>query len=752
MKKIISAGLVATTALSSVVLSSVALAQDGAGAKPIKIDEPIDVIVVTATGLSTATSTTKTSTPIIESPQSISVISRSEIDLRAASTIADALSYSAGVQAEPSGIDSRTDEVSVRGFGAGGFSSNNNFVDGLRLPAGGQWTRFGFDPFGLEQIEVLKGPSSVLYGQSAPGGMVNLVTKRATAERQGEIVLQGQSYTGLKNWSGRAEGDISGALTEDGSLTGRLVGLVHDGGTQVNDVDNSRYYISPTITWQPNDAISWTVLGQYQRDEGGSTYQFLPSTGTYQPSNGQYIENDANIGEPDWNTFDRSQYLLGSFFEYEFSPNLKLRNNLRYTHINTLFRLTVLSGDTITDCATAGRGPDCIDGQTVGRRAVQGKGESDGFAVDTQLEGSFETGSASHTVLAGIDYFHTEWEHFRDLVSMPGQPAGQVEPLWDIFNPQPRGSDDYEANMNPQIYSSSVSKQMGVYLQDQIAIGDLRVTLGGRYDWADDDSEDLLSSTLFATDANDFTWRAGAVYLFDNGFAPYFGYSQSFLPQVVDPSQTLGGILFEPTTGTQYEAGVRYQQGQNIYLTLGVFQITQQNVPTSDPNGTLCGRRVCQVQAGEARVRGIELEGRASLTTGTTIIASASHMDAEVTESNDPIVGNKLQAVPKYLASLFVDHRIDTGAMAGFGFGGGLRYTGKSFGDTNNLFPINDYTLFDLFVRYNLGEVNPDMEGLTLSLNTRNITDKRYVVTCGTSQSCYYGQGRVMTARLQYKW
>jgi len=725
-----------------------AMAQDEAGS-PDKRDE----IVVTATGLSSASSTTKTDSPIIESPQSISIISRDEIDLRAASTIADALSYSAGVQAEPSGIDSRTDEVSVRGFGAGGFSSNNNFVDGLRLPAGGQWTRFGFDPFGLEQIEVLKGPSSVLYGQAAPGGIVNIVTKRPTAATRGELLVQGQGYTGLGNWSGRIAGDFGGSLNENGSVQGRIVALANSGGTQVDGVDNSRYYVSPSLTWEPGPDTSWTLLGQYQRDEGGATFQFLPATGSLESTNGGHIENDANIGEPDWNTFDRDQYLIGSFFEHRFSPALTLRNNARYTHINTLYRVTVLSGDTITDCDAAGLGSDCIDGQTIGRRAVQGDGESDGFAIDTQLESNFQTGSISHQLLLGVDYFHTEWEHFRDLVSQPGAPApGQVLPLWNIFDPEPRGSDDYLDNMNPQIYGSSVSKQTGIYLQDQVSAGNLRVTIGGRYDWADDDSTDLQTNASFSTEAKDFTWRAGAVYLFDNGLAPYFSYSESFLPQVVDPSQTLNSVLFEPTTGEQFEAGLRYQSGRNIYLTAGAFEITQQNVATSDPNGTMCGRRVCQVQTGEARVRGLEFEGRASLPSGTAIIASASYLDAEITESNDPIVGNKMQAVPDVLASLFIDQRIEAGPLAGLGFGGGIRYTGTSYGDTNNDFEIDGYALFDVLLRYDLGVANPGLEGVSVSLNARNIADKRYVATCTSAASCFYGQGRVVTARLQYRW
>lgn len=163
-------------------------ASAGAGAAPpatgtgraATVAAKTEVVTVTATGLSHASASTKTRTPIIESPQSISIVNREEIELRASPTIADALAYTAGVQSEPSGIDSRVDEVSVRGFGAGGFSSNNNFVDGLRLPSGGQWTRTSFDPFALQQIEVLKGPSGALYGQTAPGGVVNLATKRPT--------------------------------------------------------------------------------------------------------------------------------------------------------------------------------------------------------------------------------------------------------------------------------------------------------------------------------------------------------------------------------------------------------------------------------------------------------------------------------------------------------------------------------------------------------------------------------------------
>ncbi len=704
----------------------------------------VDQVVVTATGRSSATSSTKTKTPIIESAQSISIISREEIDLRASPTIADTLSYTAGVQAESFGIDSRVDEVSVRGFGAGGFSSNNNFVDGLRLPSGGQWTRPGFDSFALEQIEVLKGPSGALYGQTAPGGVVNIVTKRPTETPHGEIMVQGAGYTDLDNWNWQAAGDLSGPLIEN--VSGRIVGLARDGDTQVDGVKIARYYVSPSLSWRPTDDTTWTLLGQYQRDEGGSTFQFLPALGSLRASNGRYIANDANIGEPDWNTFNRNQQLLGSFFEHRFNDTFTVRNNTRYTHLDTLYRVVVLSGDTLTTCPSNISG--CVAGQTVARRAVQGRGDSDGWATDTQLEARLKTGGVDHVVLAGFDRFYTEWQHYRDLVS-----SSLVLPVLNIFDPQPRGSAGFANALSPQVYTETVSRQTGLYVQDQISAGKLRVTLGGRQDWAYDNTYNAISKERYITKSDAFTWRAGAVYLLDNGLAPYASYSESFLPQVGSPTTSLGGVQFEPTTGQQWEAGLRYQRGAGVYVTLGAYQITQQNLTTPDPNGTLCGTSTCLVQTGEGRIRGLEFEGKASLPWGMAVIATATRSDSEVTKSNTASqVGNELPQVPEKMASLFVDQRLRSGPLAGVGFGGGVRYTGASYGDTANALAIPDYTLLDLFVRYDFGRMFPKFDGLSASINARNIADERYVATCTATSACYYGQGRSVTARVQYRW
>jgi len=706
-------------------------------------------ILVIATGHSTASASTKTDTPLIENPQTITVVNRAEMDIRAVDSVSDALSYVAGVQAQPQGNDNRVDEVTVRGFGAGGFGSNNNFLDGLRLPTGGQFSRPAFDPFGLEQVDVLKGPSSVLYGQTAPGGIVNLVSKRPRFSPHGEIGFQVQAFGDLDRARLLVGADVGGPLSD--AVAVRLVGVASHGETRIRNMPNSRYYLAPSVTVRLGEDTTWTLLSQYQRDEGASTFQFLPMLGTLQPSQGQRVSLDADLGEPGWNRFDRTQYLIASLFEHRFGDHVTVRNNSRYTRLETLYRSVVMGGNTLATCPANIVG--CIPGKTVTRRAVQGIGESDGWATDTQIEGRFATGPVEHIVLAGVDYFRTEWTHDRDGVA----PA-LVLPMLDIFNPVPRGSNGFAAALSPAIYGGATLKQTGIYLQDQMAIGNLRLSLGARNDWASDDlasatyaPNGTITRSAFLTKTEAFTWNAGAVYLFDFGLAPYASYAKSFLPIQNDPITNKAQRPFEPTTGEQYEIGLRYQPpGRNLYLTLSAFQIEQQNLLTADPAGDFCGVNVpCLVQIGEGRYRGVEFEGRATLGRGLTLIGTATRTQAKIIKGDAAQIGNSLPQVPDWQASLFADYRVKQGTLTGLGFGGGLRYTGDSWGNIGNdpAFAIPSYTLFDAFVRYDV----PD-SGLSLSINAKNLADKRYVATCHTAQSCYYGQGRTATARLQYRW
>lgn len=688
-------------------------------------------IVVTATGQTEATSGTKTATRLIEVPQSISVITREELDVRAVHSVTEALAYTAGVQAEQDGIDNRADSFTVRGFPAGSFS-DNLFLDGIRLPAGGQWTRTAFDPFALQQIEVLKGPSAVLFGQVAPGGIVNLVTKRPTTTPRGEVMIQAAGFTDLGKWQYQGAADVSGPLTTDGTFSARLVALARYGDAQIDAIKNGRYYVAPSLTWAPDAATSLTLMGQYQRDEGGSTFQFLPDVGSRQPgAGGQHIRLDAFLGEPQFNTYDRNQYLAGFELRHAFSDRFQLRQNGRYTRVETLFEGTLLRGGTLPN------------GRTINRRAVRGVGHSDGYGLDTRLEGRVETGALQHRLLAGVDVLDTEWRHLRDFTAA-------VAPMPDIFDPAPQGLGRLLQTLTPQVHQNARLEQIGVYGQDQISAGNLLLTLGARYDRAKNHQVDELATgttdPVTLTSAGKVTWRAGATLVADSGIAPYASYSTSFLPTT---GQYFDGTPFEPKTGEQYEAGVKFQpRGSNALLTAAVYELTQNNLTSPDPDPThSCAGFPCSVQTGQGRIRGVELEGKATLAGGLSAIATGTYMDSRITRSTPVEQGNRLAQVPEWMGSLFADYRFaDGSALGGVGLGGGARYVGVSYGDTANAYRIPGYTLFDLFLRKAFSD------GIILSVNARNLTNHRFVAFCSSPAACFYGSGRTLNLRLQYRW
>lgn len=722
--------------------------------------EPLDEIVVIATGQSAAVSTTKSAQPIIEAPQSISIVSKAELDLRPSPTLSDALAYTAGVQTSTLGIDSRTDSINVRGFSAGGFGTNNNFADGLRQLAGGGFARMSYDAYALEQVEVLKGPSGALYGQTAPGGLINLVSKRPTDTYHAEFMLQGIGYMELDKWNGQAAADVSGPITS--SLSGRGVVLARSGDLPIDELETDRYYVSPSLTWTPGDNTTLTILGQYQRDEGSSTFFYMPLVGSLRPSNGRFIENGTNLGEPDWNRYNRSQSAVASFFVHRFSDQVSFRNNSRYMDLDVDTRSVQ-----IEEVATSARPigpltscpvtiPGCIPGQTINRRGLQTGGTAHGFVTDNQVEVAFTSGAIAHTVLAGVDYFRTEFESYTNGIT-----SALVLPILDMFDPVPRGSAGFAGAINPMFSTAAVGDQWGAYMQDQIAVGGLRMTLSGRKDWTEDDTTNRRTGRRFVNEADAFTWRVGGVYLFENGLAPYASFAKSFQPQVSDPASNLNGEPFEPTTGQQYEAGLRYQDGNRIYITLGAYQITQQNIVTPDANGAICSTGTCNVQTGESRIRGAELEAKAILPWNTTLIGSVTRSESEVTESNNTalingvrqsIVGNRLPAVADWIASLLVSHSVKQGALTGLELGGGVRYTGDLYGDTANLYRSPSVTLFDAFLRYDLGQHSSGLKDMSFSIYGRNIANKRFVAQCINPVNCLYGDGRSVTARLQFEW
>lgn len=667
---------------------------------------------------------TKTDTPLLETAQSISVINRDMMDMLGAKNSAEALRYSAGVTVGGYGVDSRVDEIAVRGFRTGSFA-NNLYLDGLRPPgssSGATASAAQFDGYGLERVEVLRGPSSVLYGQIAPGGLVNATSKRPTDYARGEIGVSTDNY-GLA----RLNADISGPLDEEGKWLYRVVGTGYHTETQVDHIDLNRVMFAPSLTWRPSANTSLTVLANYQQDRGGATYQFLPSHGTYYATQYGRFGSERFLGEPDFSAYDRTQYAIGYLFSHALSDRVKINQGLRYMRVDT------------DNSSVARQGDLQADGRTLRRTASISQIRSEGFTVDNNVEVGFRLGETDHTLLTGLDY--------RTQTIRVQQVSGTVGAL-DVFNPV------YGSAVNigtPVPTRRSDSDQMGLYAQDQIRWGQWTATMGLRHDWSHDNAlvRATGASTRYADEAT--TWRAGVVYLFDNGIAPYASYATSFEPV---NGVGYGGEPFKPTEGKQAEIGIKYQPpGSRSLVTLSAYEIRQQNITTPDPDPThLCDGSLCQVQTGEGRVRGIELEGNLALTDNLTMVASTTLMNSKVTQSNSTDLGKELPRVPRRSTNVWLDYRFDHAVLPGVSVGLGLRHTSSSYGDSANAFRTGAINLVDAAIRYDMASLNPALKGMKLSLNATNLGDKEYLASCSGVASCYYGARRSITANLVYAW
>ncbi|MBK1699106.1 TonB-dependent siderophore receptor [Rhodovibrio salinarum] len=666
---------------------------------------------------------TKTDTPLIETPQAVNVVTRDQMEDQGVQSVAQSLGYTPGVVAQYGDNDLRHDWLTVRGFTPG------RYLDGLRLPYGARgYSQPRIETYGLERVEVLKGPASILYGQGAPGGTVNMVKKRPTEEPIREVLLQTGSHARKQ-----AAADLSGSLIDSGELQGRLVLLGRDSDTEFDHVDEQKAYVAPSLKWVPSDGTSLTLFAEYQevRSEGGGGAPALPANGTLYTDGYGELPRETFVGEPDYDLFENQQWFVGYEAEHELDETFTLRQNLRYADV-----------DVDTQRVQAFCNGTC-DPSALMRYAWGFPETSQLFTVDNQVIADYATGPLDHTTLVGVDYsFEDSSFTETQLTILPG--------TFNAYDPQ------YGASVtrpDPGLQIDQTQSQLGLYAQDQIGFHGFTLTLGGRYDWAETETDTWrLGSGTSSSDQDDgaFTGRVGLTYLFDNGLAPYASYSTSFDPE---GGTNRNGEPFDPTEGEQIEAGVKFQPANwNSFVTVSAYQLTRTNVLTPDPVNTSFN-----VQTGEVEVRGLELEGKAQLTEGLSLVGSYAYTESEITKDNpdssgNSDEGNRLQFVPKHQASGWVDYEFQDGPLRGLGLGGGARYVGQTYGDTGNTYDIDSYTLFDAGVRYDLGALSNDFAGLQVSLDVNNVLDEKYVATCLSATGCYYGVGRTVYATLKYNW
>lgn len=671
---------------------------------------PVDGYVATRTA-----AVTKTDTPIMETPQTVNIVTREQIERQGAQRVNQAVRYSAGVQSEGHGDVSRFDQFAFRGIA--GVTDNNQFHDGLRLPRGTSYLIAQTDVWHLERLELLKGPSSVLYGQAPLAGIVNTVSKRPTSERIAEVDVLFGSHNRKQ-----LAFDFSGALNNDQTWLYRLSGVGLDSKTSVNMTKEQRVSIAPSLTWQPDADTTFTLLTSYQRDPEGGYYGFLPYYGTVEPTPYGRLPRDFFDGSPKANEFDRKQASVGYSLDHKFNENWTIHQNFRYLRMD-------LDQSVVYSMALM------PDNRTIARLGQWSAESMNAINVDTNLRGQFDTGLLGHQVVLGVDY---QWDNWKQTFGY-----GMMPPL-DAVNP------DYSLPMPAVPASSSPDRKsnfFGLYAQDQIKIGNFNVLAGLRYDWASIDNKNALTKQSSSQDFGKLTWRLGGIYNFDNGIAPYVSYTTSFDPTVTANAY---GKPFDPTTGQQFEVGVKYQpDGFSGIFTLSAFDLTQKNVLTRDP--TLGAPINKFVQTGEINSRGVEFEARFNPLDNLNLIASFSWIDPKVTKSNGTDLDKRPVNTSKNLASLWADYTIADGAFTGLTLGAGIRYVGSAFADTENKLPVPSYVLADASFKYDFGNLNKDYNGLTASVAVSNIFDKTYY-KCNALTACNYGEGRSVFGSLNYRW
>ncbi|MBW4621238.1 MAG: TonB-dependent siderophore receptor [Cyanosarcina radialis HA8281-LM2] len=630
-----------------------------------------------------ASTATRTDTPIRDTPQSIQVVPQEVIEDRKVRTLTEAVETVSGVVEDFRYLGSTNGNRRIRGFSAGS-TIRNGFIEGL-------YASPTVPIATIDRVEVLKGPASVVIGAIEPGGIISYATKQPLSEPYYKLGFEVGNY-------GRYQPsiDFSGPLTADKNVLYRFIAAYENRGSFQRFANSEIASIAPSLSFKLGERTDLKLYYEYSRYFANPPVYAVPllSDGSLPPRNlfpTYPFSNDFN------------DHKAGYTLTHGFNENWQIRNNFAFTRTYNKRR-------EIYPVAL-------LDDRFINVATFQGDITDYNYFAGLDLLGKFKTGSVSHSLLVGFDF-----NSFREDYVSAGNYDPTIIPPLDIRNP------DYNALITrPEVFPDGTyvidRKSYGIYLQDRIDFSDnLKLLIGGRYDWVSDETgiitpDNVRNAPLQEDGA--FSPRIGLVYQPSQNVSLYASYSRSFNPAI---GRNPNNRPFEPTEGTQYEVGVKsdFLDGR-LSATLAAYHITKSNVLTPAPDPILA-QQGFQVQVGEQRSRGIELDVTGEVLPGWKIIASYAHTDATVTVDNSlpSKVGNRLENVPQNQASLWTTYEIQKGGLQGLGFGLGLFYIGERQGDLANTFQIGDYLRTDAAVYYRRDRFNA-------AINIRNLFDIDYI-------------------------
>jgi len=665
-------------------------------------ETPEEEIVVTGEGRTpyrapSSGTATGTNIPILETPFSIQIVPKDILRDQRATRLEESLLNVSSVAIQGN-ASSRTASFSLRGF-----ENAPTLRDGFR-----RYGSFQVSPeiAGLEQIEVLKGAASILYGEIQPGGVVNLVSKKPLSNPFYEAELELGSR-GLVS----PRVDFSGPVMQDGNLLYRVNALLSTQAPVQNFNTNfERAFVAPALAWKISDRTDLGLSLEYLTKRSPADFG-LPVIGR------SVVDVPRDFVPTDPNDAIESQFLsVGYNFEHRFSQNWRIRNAFRYSSYDYDFNTVLLPFG--FDEATA----------TIGRVFASQEGQNENFSLLTNVLGEFATGAVKHTLLFGVDLNRSQDRIFSigDFLTFL--------PL-DIFNPvygQPPTPG--KADLPPFGGNNITTNRLGIYIQDQISLFDrLQLLAGIRYDTVDQTNKrvpGLFTQPGETTQTdNAFTPRLGLLYQLSKTVSVYGSYSQSFNP---GSATTSAGEVIEPERGKGYEFGIKAALLDNkLFATVAYFDITKQNVAVADPDFPLFS-----IASGEQRSRGVEFDIAGEILPGWNLIASYTYTNAEVSNDSDAsLIGNRLFGVPKHSASLWTTYEIQRGNLQGLGMGFGLNFVGEREGDLANSYEVGSYFITNAAIFYRRGNWR-------FAVNFKNLGDVKYIESTsnGRESGNFFGE------------
>jgi iron complex outermembrane receptor protein len=630
----------------------------------------------------------KMPTDILVAPAAVSVITSKEMQERGADTVEQVVQYTSGVVTDFYGSDDRFDYFDIRGF------TPYTYRDGLAI--GRTFAGVREEPYAYERIEVLKGASSSSFGAAEPGGSVNYVTKTPKSERFGEVYGTGGSFAHKELGF-----DFGDNITEDDTLSYRLTGKFQRADAEYDYSQDDENFIMGGLTWHPTDATSLTFVFDHLDKDG------VPGSGGHPL--GTDFDRDVFFGEPDYYFTETNRNSYSVLFDHDFGNGLSFSSNARYSNLNDGFGSAYI-GSTPTD------------GSTVAGRYFFGNEKStEQFVIDAHLmyEANFNE-IESRTLLGGT---YNKYEAYNDSYYTSAPSIDWENP---IYSGGPGAILLYTSVNNDQ-------QTTAIYLQQDLTFFDrLTVSAGLRNDWLDLSETDLLAGTTKAADHSEFTKKFGVSYKITDELAPYISYAESVAPPAIGA---------DPTTGKQYEIGIKYQPDAfPALITASVYDLTKGNITVFD-QVTYIPQTVEKV-----RHRGFELEAKAEVTNNINIIAAYSYIDSKIVEPGGANDGHRLMRVPENMASIWGTYTLEgEGGRGDMTFGLGARYSGAYYTNIENTKKSDSAVVFDAAFTYKV------QENTTFQLNVSNVFDEKHVASTDTG-AVYYNPGRSILATLRQIW